>query len=368
MLFIVATLTAFLFTFVLLPIIINITRSVKLLDQPDRRKVHIIGTPSMGGIAIFVGFMIAILIAAPADVLISNRYFFSAVGLIFFLGIRDDVSSLYAQHKLVVQIFAAALVVGFSDFHLTGLYGLMGIHELPLGLEYLLSIGAIVILTNSFNLIDGIDGLAASLATVILLFFSWVFFLTDAPVLAIVSLSCIGALFAFLIYNWYPSRIFMGDTGSMVLGFLISTLSLKVINLSDGLAINSFFSINSSVALVIACLIVPFYDTLRVFTIRFVNKKSPFAPDRNHIHHSFLKLGFNHAQATSTLVAFNLLSIGLILSLNNILSNGWLLLILFSITFAFGATVDHLVSKRKMLGISSKLETKKVSLTVSKSA
>lgn len=367
MFFAIAILSAFLVTFVLLPVVIKVTRSISLLDLPDRRKVHLEGTPSMGGIAIFVGFMMAVLITLPTSDLVSNKYLFSAISLIFFLGIRDDISSLIAHQKLITQVFAATLIVFLADIRLTGLYDIAGIGALPFGLEYLLSVCVIVTMTNSFNLIDGIDGLAASLGIIILLFFSWIFVSVGAMDLALISFAVSGSLLAFLIYNWHPSRIFMGDTGSMILGFLISSLAIKVINVSDGLAINSLINIQSSVALVISCLIVPFYDTLRVFTIRFIQGRSPFSPDRNHIHHSFLKLGLNHAQATQILASYNVLMIALALLLNSTFSNSILLSILFGTTVVFGTLVDHLVSKRKMLGVTAKLEASKT-MAISKSA
>ncbi len=367
MFFVIAILSAFLVTFVLLPVVIKVTKSIKLLDLPDRRKVHLEGTPSMGGIAIFLGFMMAILITLPATDLVSNKYLFSAVSLIFFLGIRDDISSLIAHQKLITQVFAAVLVVFLADIRLTGFYDVAGIGALPFGLDYILSICVIVTMTNSFNLIDGIDGLAASLGIIILLFFSWILYTVNATDLALISFAVSGSLLAFLIYNWHPSRIFMGDTGSMILGFLISTLAIKVINVSDGLAISTLIDIQSSVALVIACLIVPFYDTLRVFTIRFIQGRSPFSPDRNHIHHSFLKLGLNHAQATQILALYNITMIAMALLLNSTFNNSVLLVLLFGVTFGFGTLVDHLVSKRRMLGATAKLEAAKT-MAISKSA
>lgn len=365
MLFVIAILSAFLVTFVILPIIIKVTKSIKLLDIPDRRKLHIEGTPSMGGIAIFIGFVMAAIVTIPYMDLNANRYLFAAIFLIFFLGLRDDISSLIAHHKLVAQVFAAALVVVLADVKLTGLYNIAGVNELPFGLDYILSVMAVVIMTNSFNLIDGIDGLAASLGIVILSFFSWIFLEINAVSLALISLALCGSLLAFLIYNWFPSKIFMGDTGSMILGFLISVLSIRVINLSEGLSVNSIIHINSSVGLVIACLIIPFYDTLRVFTIRFINKRSPFSPDRNHIHHAFLKLGYNHAQTTIMIVAYNMVMIITALLLNKYLSNGLLLLMILIVTFASGGIVDYLVSRKKMFGSMTKLEAGKASISKS---
>ncbi len=367
MLLVIAILISFMITLVFLPVIIKVAKSVKLLDLPDRRKVHIEGTPSMGGIAIFIGFLMATIITLPLDDLVAHKYLISSLCLIFFVGIRDDVFSLPAQHKLLAQIFAATLIIAISEIRLTGLYNIAGINEIPYGLEYVLSVAVIVIMTNSFNLIDGIDGLAGSIGFIILMFFSWIFYVTNQLPFAIISFTASGSILAFLIYNWHPSKIFMGDTGSMTLGFLISTLAIKVINISIGLDINSFIQIESSVALVIACLIVPFYDTLRVFMIRLSQKKSPFNPDRNHIHHSLLNLGLSHARATLVLASYNIVIIILALLLSNTLANGILTLIIFSLTVVFGRVVDYLVSQRKLLNGVARLDPKK-NMSISKSA
>ncbi|MEQ8554306.1 MAG: MraY family glycosyltransferase [Cyclobacteriaceae bacterium] len=324
-----AILAAFIITFILLPIIIKVSRSIDLLDTPDRRKIHSISTPSLGGIGIFIGFILSVLVIIPVAQLVEIKYFLFGLLIMLMLGVRDDVSSLTAKHKLAIQIFSALMVVYFSDIRLHGFYGIFGIENMPEWFNIPFSIFVIVALTNSFNLIDGIDGLAASTGILILGFFGWAFLAEGQIAFAVVSISVVGALFAFLFFNWYPSKIFMGDTGSLVLGFIVSSLAIKFINVGDGA--DFVLPIDSSVGVCVAALILPIFDTLRVFFIRFRNGKNPLDPDRNHLHHGLLKLGMNHAQATTTLLVFNTSILTISLCLNSFLDNGSLLVVTFLI-------------------------------------
>ena len=294
---------SFLATMTLMPVIIKLFRSIDLLDRPDKRKIHSVSTPSLGGIAIFSGIIFSLILSTSFAELATQKYFLGATFLIFLLGVRDDLSSLLAKHKLIVQIFAAALVVYFGGWKIEGLNGLFGVDSFPYGLNEIFTLFVIVVMTNAFNLIDGIDGLAGSIALLITLFLGW-FFLSIGDVLnATIAIASSGAVLAFLLYNWYPSKVFMGDTGSMSLGFLISTFIVKFLAVPE--AASLMLSIDSPVSICIALLILPVYDTLRVFFIRFYQGKSPLAPDRNHIHHVLLKLGMNHGQGTIILVSYN---------------------------------------------------------------
>lgn len=367
MLLFLAVIIAFLLTFILLPIIIKVSRSIDLLDAPDRRKIHSVSTPSLGGIGIFIGFILSMMISISFSELAELKYFLGGIVLIFILGIRDDVSSLQAKHKLAVQILSAVLVVYFSQIKLTGLYGILGIFDLPVGVAGILSVFMIVALTNSFNLIDGIDGLAGSLGVLILSVLGWIFLELGDMSLAVICLSVSGSLIAFLFFNWYPSKVFMGDTGSMLLGFITSVLTIVMINHVTSTEVPLNFQISSPVALGVAVLIVPIYDTFRVFIIRFYNGKSPLAPDRNHIHHALLKLGINHSRASLALIALNVVIISISFLLNNSLGNGMLILIQLLIAVCFGASIDLIGRRKKYLGLSSKVKPPK-SLYISKSA
>jgi UDP-GlcNAc:undecaprenyl-phosphate GlcNAc-1-phosphate transferase len=171
-----SSVTSFLVAFSAVPIIIRIARSINIMDTPNLRKVHSESTPSLGGIAIFLGFIISLLFWVPLADLAQYKFLLLPIFFAFLLGIRDDIAGLQALDKLTIQVFAALLVVFVADIRFSGLYGLLGLTELPTGVAEFLSIFVIVGLTNAFNLIDGVDGLAGSVAVVILSFFGWWFF------------------------------------------------------------------------------------------------------------------------------------------------------------------------------------------------
>lgn len=361
-----AVITAFTVTFILLPIIIKVSRSIDLLDAPDRRKIHDVSTPALGGVGIFIGSITAASMVIPFNDLADLKYLFFALLIIFFMGLRDDISSLVAKHKLFAQIFAAFLVVYVAGIRLDGLYGMFGITDMPEWFNISLTMFVIVALTNSFNLIDGIDGLAGSIGILILTFLGLVFLAIGQDHYGVFAFSVAGAVFAFLFFNWSPSKVFMGDTGSMLLGFVISSLTIEFINIGSSVEILGL-SLVSTVGLAIALLIVPIYDTLRVFTIRFVNGKNPLDPDRNHLHHGLLKLGMNHSQATITLLTFNLSILMLALLLDAYLSNLALAMTMLISAAAGSSILEYKLVKKKYMGKESTVQPK-ADLYISKSA
>jgi UDP-GlcNAc:undecaprenyl-phosphate/decaprenyl-phosphate GlcNAc-1-phosphate transferase len=337
--------TAFLVAFSTIPIVIRVFRGLNILDTPDERKVHLVSTPSFGGIGIYLGFAIALLFWVPLLELGQVKFFLLATFFMFLLGLRDDISSLKALDKLTIQVFAALLVVFMADIRLEGFYGLFGLHIMPAGLPEFLTLFVIVGLTNAFNLIDGIDGLAGSLAVIVCTLMGIWFFGIGHSALGVISVSLAASVVAFLFYNWHPSRIFMGDTGSLLIGFMLSCLVIQFIHMDYHLPLNHAFKFRSPVAIGMAVLIVPIYDTFRVFIIRFMAGKSPLAPDNNHIHHVFLGLGFSHSQATVTLILFSLLSIGLSLFCDALGTN-WTGFIVIMWAILFGAIFDGLLKRR----------------------
>ena len=335
---------AFLTTVTLMPVVIRLFRSLNLLDIPDKRKIHSVSTPSLGGIAIFAGIVFSLILSTSIIELGTQKFFLGATFLIFLLGVRDDVSSLLAKHKLVIQIFAAVLVVYFGGWRIEGLNGMFGVESFPYGLNELFTVFVIVVMTNAFNLIDGIDGLAGGIALLISLFFGWYFLGIGAELNALVSISIGGAVLGFLLFNWYPSKVFMGDTGSMMLGFMIMSMVVQFLMVPVGTSI--VLGVDSPVSIAIALLILPVYDTLRVFFIRFYQGKSPLAPDRNHIHHVLLKLGLNHGQAAILLITYNIVAVVVTVSLQN-LGDAVLISSIFACTAIIGAVLDYKVMKKE---------------------
>ncbi len=297
-------------SFLVMPLIISALKKKNLIDTPDRRKIHRTITPSMGGIGIMIGIVISLLIWLTLSGITEYKYMLAGVGLLFVAGIRDDLIPISARVKLIVQILAALIVV-FNGVIINSGFGLFGFYELHFTFRAFLSIGFIIFFTNSFNLIDGLDGLAGSVALIISSFFSIWFFLNGSFYLAIISASTAGAIIGFLYFNWKPAKIFMGDTGALSLGFLFSVLALIFIN-QDYEITSVWYKYNAPVAAMIAILVVPIFDTVRIIIVRLSKKKSPFEPDNNHTHHVLMRLGLTHAQVALTLASVNILFIGFV--------------------------------------------------------
>ena len=287
---------AFLITFFSIPIIIEVAKAKKLYDEPDERKVHKNVIPTLGGMGIFSGFIIAVLMGIPAGLNPEVQYFVAASLVIFFLGLKDDVMILSASKKFVGQLVSAGILIKFGGLQIHDMHGFLGIHEIPLVASYVLSFFTIIVVTNAFNLIDGVDGLAGTLGLITTFTFGTYFFYIGYVSYAVIAFSLSAGILGFLIYNFSPAKIFMGDTGSLLLGTVNSILVIKFINVAP--LPQHAWSISSAPAIGFAILMVPLFDTLRVFAIRIFKRRSPFNPDRNHIHHFLLDLGFSHRKIT----------------------------------------------------------------------
>lgn len=309
--------TAFLITFLIFPVFIKVFKKRNYLDTPGGRKIHTVQTPSMGGLPIFIGFAISLLIWMPFEQLREIKYVISALTIMFIIGFRDDLINLRAFQKLFGQIAAMLIIVAVCDIRLMSLYGLFGVYQIPIAVSYVLSAFTIIVITNAYNLIDGIDGLAGSVGIICSLFFGVWFYLVGASAYAFISFAILGGLLAFLQFNWAPSKVFMGDTGSLMIGFFLSIVTIKFIDLNYNLQAAHPFRFDAFIGPAIAVLIVPLYDTLRVFIKRMLRGKSPMHPDRTHLHHILLRLGCNHAQATGILATVNVIFVLLALVLKS---------------------------------------------------
>lgn len=295
---------AFLITFFAIPIIIQVAKDKKLFDEPDERKVHKNVIPTLGGLGIFAGFIIATLMGVPAGITSELQYFAAATTVIFFLGIKDDILVLSASKKFVGQLIAAGIIIKFGGIQLNNLHGFLGIYEIPYIASIVISLFTIIVITNSFNLIDGVDGLAGSLGLLTTLVFGTYFFYAGQLTYAVMAFALAGSTIGFLIYNFSPAKIFMGDTGSLLLGLVNSILVIKFINVAGDPASN--FAIDAAPAIGFSILMIPLFDTLRVFGLRILDRRSPFSPDRTHVHHFLLALGLSHRMVTITCVLVNI--------------------------------------------------------------
>ncbi len=307
---------AFLITFFAIPVIIQVAKDKKLFDEPDERKVHKNVIPTLGGLGIFAGFIIATLMGVPAAITSELQYFAAATTVIFFLGIKDDILVLSASKKFIGQLIAAGIIIKFGGVKLDNLHGFLGIYEIPHITSIIISLFTIIVITNSFNLIDGVDGLAGSLGLLTTLVFGLYFFYAGKLTYAVMAFALSGSIIGFLIYNFSPAKIFMGDTGSLLLGLVNSILVIKFINIAGNPVEN--FPIAAAPAIGFAILMIPLFDTLRVIGLRILDRRSPFSPDRTHVHHFLLDLGLSHRMVTITCVLVNISFISMAYFLRNL--------------------------------------------------
>lgn len=351
---ILSFITAFAITYLVVPSVIGVAKIKKLVDVPGERAAHFVPTPSLGGIAIFAGTVFAITLWTPFSYFANLQYILAALIIIFLVGAKDDIVPMSPSRKLGGQIFVAAILVFRADVVIDNFYGLFGIYELSEWFSILFSVFVIILLINAFNLIDGINGLAASIGITISIFFGTWFFLIERIELAMVAFALTGALVAFLKYNLSPAKIFMGDTGSMLVGFVCTILAVKFLETHNGyftekLVDKSYlkmYEFSAAPAVVISVLIVPLFDTLKVFITRILKGRSPFMPDKTHTHHLLLELGLTHDKSTAILALVNVTFIGIAYFFQD-LGTFWLLILVIGLALGLSTLLSYLASKRK---------------------
>ncbi|APQ18013.1 MraY family glycosyltransferase [Maribacter hydrothermalis] len=296
--------------FNLYPVIIYVSKTKNLMDEPEERRVHTNKVPNLGGMGLFITFSLTLLLFVPflnntVSDLSHLLSLLSATIILLFLGIKDDLVLMTPKKKLVIQLIAVSMVCVLQNIRITDFHGLLGIGELTSFVSVFFTIFVFILVINAVNLIDGIDGLAASISILASLGFGIAFFMANNYMMTLLSAVLIGSLFGFLKYNFSKDhKIFMGDCGSLIVGFLLAYQGIKFLNINPNV-VQEYNSENSSI-LLLAMLSYPLFDLLRVFIVRIKLKKSPFVADSNHIHHRLLRLGLNHKQATLLLVVSNI--------------------------------------------------------------
>lgn len=336
---------AFIITFYAIPVIIRVADIKKLYDEPDERKIHTTPIPSLGGLGIYAGFLLAVLIAVPEQNS-ELQYYIAASLVIFFLGLKDDILVLSPLKKFLGQLLAAFIIIYKGGIEINSMHGFLGLHQLPEFFSLALSYFTVIVIINSFNLIDGVDGLAGSLGLFTSACFGSYFLINGQIGLAVLGFSLAGALAAFLIFNFSPAKIFMGDTGAMLIGLINAILVIKFINLST-LGIEVATPLVASPAIGFAILMVPLFDTLRVFAIRILYRRSPFSPDRNHIHHLLLDRGMSHKSVTISILLANMIFAALAYYFRQVGST-WLIFGLVSTGFSVISILLYTQPKTKL--------------------
>ena len=293
-------LTAFLIAFLAVPKLIYFAQKLRLLDDAGDRSSHKVSTPFFGGIAIFTGIICSLLFWTDIE---DIQYILVSISIVFIVGIVDDLRQITAFKKLMGQISATLILIFLGDIQIESMHGVLGVYDLPVWIGTLFTIFVVIVITNGFNLIDGVDGLAGGIGLVSSFSFGVIALINEQSDMAIIAFTLMGALIGFLKYNFYPARIFMGDTGSLVVGMILSILAINCIQY--GLVTETLKFPNKGPLLAIAFLAIPLFDSLRVFIVRVLKGDRPLIAGRDHIHHALLDLNYGHKYTSIILCAIS---------------------------------------------------------------
>ncbi len=350
-----AGILSFFIVFLSIPTILRVSESKKLFDEPNKRKVHKQSIPTLGGLALFLGFVFTYTLIIEWFGFTPVPFIVPSLIIIFAIGIKDDIMVTAPMVKLIGQVLAAFIIIGWGDLRITSLHGFLGL-ELNYGSSFMLTLLLFVFILNGLNLIDGIDGLASFTSIIAILSFSFWFFINNSFHMPVYGGALIGGLIGFIYFNVFSKKqkIFMGDTGSLILGFLIAVLTVKFceFNKPENATILKY-SMNSAPAVAIGILIVPVIDTTRIFVYRIARGKSPFTADKNHIHHRMLTLGFTHLQTSLIIGGINIFFVIMSYSLRNI-GVIWLTVINLSLGLFCSYIPGYFIKRKKKQRLASR--------------
>ncbi len=336
--YVIVTLCALMLCILALPSIMHVANRHSLFDQPNiSRKLHKQGISSLGGVAIFCSFMITCLLFSRINQYNATHYMLASCIILFAVGLKDDLYGVNASTKFVMQFLVAGMMVFMGKVYLTSMYSVFNLYDLPMWGSAILTILVIMFVINAFNLIDGINGLAGTIGVIVNLTFGYFFVTMDQHDLACIAFAISGAILGFLRYNYTPAKIFMGDTGALLIGLISVFLAIQFIELNNYTK-NPAPLYKYAPSVSVAVLIVPIFDAVRVFVLRIVKKQSPFKADSNHIHHKLVISGLSHTQATILLASYNILCIAFALYFMHI-GNFTLISLLFVISIIFNLII-----------------------------
>ena len=278
----------------ILPRFARIASELGLVDHPNRRKVHVVAKPLVGGLGMSLGVAFGCLLFLP---LTNMRGYYAGAVLLVVIGFFDDFREVNHRMKFVAQILSAVLIIYFSKVSLHTFGDLLHLGDINFPLLALpMTVIGFVGVINAINMIDGVDGLAGGISLISFLTFAYLGYIDNHRDIMLLCLALSGSLAAFMRYNWHPSRLFMGDAGSLFLGFSAAFISVALTQ-----------EPNSAVRPVAPLLVltVPIVDTLTVMTKRIMKGKSPFYPDKTHLHHVLLKFGFSKRQTVTVMLGMS---------------------------------------------------------------
>ncbi len=336
--------TSMAISLVAIPSIVKVARSKKLYSTA--REGGPTGIPTLGGLAIFAAVIVSLNLFADRSILPELHYLTAGAVILFFIGLKDDILLIAPWWKLLGQVLVALLITVPCGLRIHAPGAQLGIHLEGEAWEILITVLAMVVVINSINLIDGIDGLAAGIGMLASLMFGMVFYHSGPQAWVLLPAALFGGLAGFSWYNVFSRRkkIHMGDTGSLLLGFLLALMLIHFLNLeqTDILA----WKIHTPLAFAVAVLIVPLFDTLRIVVVRILKGRSPLRPDRHHIHYRLVDAGLTHIQATGLLLLVNLAMVFIALGLQGF-GEIPVLVLLITLSTLFSLIPGWLIRRRK---------------------
>ena len=345
-----AFLSAFAITYFSIPAIIRLSMVKRLYDLPDHRKKHGERISSLGGLAIFGGLLVSFIFFSAHLTNPTLSSVLVAIVILFVTGVKDDLYPLSPYKKVLGQLLSVAVVIFQGDVRLISMYGFFGIYDLPYFVSVALTTLFFLAIINSFNFIDGINGLGSSIGIVVSATYAYWFHYLNEPLFLILALSICGSQLAFLPYNLVRAKIFMGDSGSLILGFFAALLTIYFLQANQRSA-HALLLYVDAMMFALAVLIIPVIDTARVIFMRiFILRRSPFNADRNHIHHVLLDIGLSHLQATGILFTTNVFFIGLTYFLNDYLRARYLFILVIGLAILLSQIPFYLKQIKKKKG------------------
>ncbi|MFN8352308.1 MAG: MraY family glycosyltransferase [Flavobacteriales bacterium] len=356
--------TAFVVVLFTMPSLIKVARMKHLVDEPsEQRKVHSRSVPTIGGIIIFAAIIFSYSLWFPQASVLGYKlegfkalyhemgaaykdfkFVIATMVLLFFIGVKDDIIGFSPVKKLVGHMIVGYILVVMGGIRITDMHGIFGVYELPTEISIAFTFFTYVVLVNAFNLIDGVDGLAGGIGLIAAVAYGiWLYWAGDVA-LSLLAFTLAGALVGFLVFNYHPARIFMGDSGSLIIGAIISVLAIRVID-HDTSRLPRWLASVPTPLFAMSVIAYPLVDTFRIFIVRMASGRSPFAADRNHIHHRLMDLGLGHRGITGLLYLYALVMIALSLITRDILPNKGLLVL--GVTAYVLAMLPFAISSKK---------------------
>lgn len=303
-----AFVVALLVTALLHPGVVRFALKRNIVDNPNVRKLQRDPVPVMGGVAVFFGLVSGLCVSGIFFNINELLPVIVAMSVMLCVGVMDDVSELSPWLRFAIEIAVVLMLIFTTDLSLNSLHGLWGFYDLPLWFSVLLTVFAVVGMINAINLIDGVDGLSSGFCMIASIAFGALFAMTNRPIMLLLAAITVGALMPFFFHNVFGkrSKMFIGDGGTLMMGVVMSTYVVSIIAVR-GEALEAMPQGIGLVAFTMAIMAVPVFDTLRVMTMRILRGISPFHPDKTHLHHLFIDLGFSHIATTLSVLSLNLL-------------------------------------------------------------